>query len=510
MQKTNIQLGKTILISGIAVVISYLINFFLTSYITESVGIEAYGFVSIARTFVNYATIVTLALTAFIVRHISVSYLAGEFNESRSYYSSSIAACSVISAIILVFFIVIVFFLEYLINIPENLVLAVKILFIVVVINFCVTTISTPFSAAAYIKNRLDIAGIIKIISYLFDAGVMILMFMNLTPEVWYVGIGSLCASSVVMIGNVIMTKRLTPELKFRLNSVSLKKIKTMTGQGVWNSLNQLGNELNSGLDLLVSNWFLSDIATGQISVVKTIGTMFSTLSATVWQPCQPQLIKAYTSQKIEDFLREVKKSMKVCGFFTAIAFAGFIALGQLYFKLWLPSQDSGYLYILAMVAIANQITEGLLKPVYYINTLTIKNKIPCIITIVSGVLNVVSMIILLNYTVLGAFVVVGTTSAIMFLINLLFNPIYAAKCLKIKMSFFYRIIIRHFLATGILICVFLLIALIPVPENWLGLFISAMIMVIVGTPIYILATNNQQELKEFLLKIKNKLSNRK
>ena len=45
---------------------------------------------------------------------------------------------------------------------------------------------------------------------------------------------------------------------------------------GLWNSINQLGNTLNSGLDLLFSNAMLTDIQTGQIAVSKSIGTIFS------------------------------------------------------------------------------------------------------------------------------------------------------------------------------------------------------------------------------------------
>ena len=67
----NKRLVKTLLISGLSAILSYLINYFLTAYITEHVGIEAYGFVSMAKTSVNYAHIITIALTNFTVRYIT-------------------------------------------------------------------------------------------------------------------------------------------------------------------------------------------------------------------------------------------------------------------------------------------------------------------------------------------------------------------------------------------------------------------------------------------------------
>ena len=122
MSNDNKRLIKTITISGLSAVISYLINFFLTSYISENVGIDAYGFVAIAKTAVSYAQIITVALTTFIVRYISINYHKGEIEEAKSYYSSSVMACVTLSGIIYLVAMIVVAKLEYVLNIPTNLV----------------------------------------------------------------------------------------------------------------------------------------------------------------------------------------------------------------------------------------------------------------------------------------------------------------------------------------------------------------------------------------------------
>ena len=103
MSKENKRLFQTIFISGIATVFSYLINFMLTPYISNHVGIEAYGFVSIAKTAVSYAQIITVALTTFIVRYITLNYHKNKIEEANSYYSSSILACFQLSGALLIF-----------------------------------------------------------------------------------------------------------------------------------------------------------------------------------------------------------------------------------------------------------------------------------------------------------------------------------------------------------------------------------------------------------------------
>ena len=115
---------------------------------------------------------------------------------------------------------------------------------------------------------------------------------------------------------------------------------------------------------------------------------------------------------------------MRICGFFGALAFAGFVALGKLYYQLWMPTQDSDMLLILTIITVMNNITDSILRPVYYVSTLTVKNKIPCWVTIAGGVLNVISMYFLIKYTNMGIYAVVITTAVIMISINLFFNPI--------------------------------------------------------------------------------------
>ena len=389
MNKNNLRIATAIIVSGLGVFISYLINFLLTPYITDNIGIEAYGFVSLAKNFVNYAQIATIAITSFVVRYISVSYHERKMQEANEYYSTSVIACVALAGVIFISALLLITKIDLLLNVPQNLIFSVKLLFLIVFLNFVLTTATTPFTTAAYIKNRLDITGIIKIIAYLVDAGVMVILFINCTPNVWFVGMGSLAASVVTFICTYILSKKLVPELVFNKDFFSVSKLKNLVGNGIWNSLNSLGNELNSGLDLIISNLFLNGVATGQIAVVKTIGTMFSMLYEVVYQPFQPNLIKAYASGDVNIFINEQKKAMRICGYFSNVAFAGFVALGGLYYKLWLPSEDTKLLHMLTIVTVLGSVTAGVMRPIYYVYTLTLKNKLPCWITIAGGFLNV-------------------------------------------------------------------------------------------------------------------------
>lgn len=497
---------KAIIIMGLSSVIGYFVSMFLTSYITENIGIEAYGFVSIAKTVVNYGEIVTIALTSFVVRYITIHYYKNEIKEAQSYYVSSINASLVLCLILTVVFAIIVANLELLIVIPDYLIATVKLLFVAVFAAFLSTTLSTPFSVGFYTKNRLDLSGIIKIISYISEIIVLLLMFKLFKPALWFVGLGSFAASATVLLGNVLVNRRLAPDFRYDKSLHSNEKVKTLIGNGFWNSVNQVGNTLNSGLDLLVSNAMLTGIQTGQIAVAKSIGVIFGTLSGIVFQPLQPELLRTFSEGINECFLNQLKKSMKLCGFFGGVVFSGFFGLGSLFYKLWLPSQDTKLLHALTLVTVFTFIMDLFLQPIYYVNTLTVKNKVPCFITIAGGLLNVAGMYFLIKYTNMGVYSVPITTAVIMFCINFFFNPMYASWCLKIKKTYFYPLIFRHLFAIAVMCTTFWGINKLINPCSWIGLIVCALLMVCIGATIYFAITFNNDERIAVISSIKKKL----
>ena len=265
------RLLMTILTSGIATILSFLISFILTPYITNKLGVEAYGFVTLAKNFTQYATIITIALNSYAARYITVSYHNNDMEKAQEYISSVYYGDVAISAVIMIVAGGFILFLDRILNVSLELVISVKLLFL----GFVLTTVGTSYTAAAYIKNRLDIVGIFRSLSYIFEVLFYVVVFAFFTPEVWQVGVAICIAQLVIFGGNYYIYKKYTPELKIRRKSVSFNAIKKLVVNGIWNSINSLGNTLNSGLDLIVTNLWLSDLAMGQIAITKTISSIF-------------------------------------------------------------------------------------------------------------------------------------------------------------------------------------------------------------------------------------------
>lgn len=97
------KLLKTIVVTGVAFILNYLINLILTPYITDTVGTAAYGFVSLAKNCAQYATVITVALNSYASRYIALEYHNQNICKSNEYFSSvfwgDIFLASVITAL---------------------------------------------------------------------------------------------------------------------------------------------------------------------------------------------------------------------------------------------------------------------------------------------------------------------------------------------------------------------------------------------------------------------------
>lgn len=494
MNKKTKKLMTSIMFPLIALVIEYLINLCITPYITDTIGTESYGFVSLAKNFASYALIITTALNSYAARFISIEYHKKKYKDANIYYSSVFFGDVILGGIIFLVASVCIFNLDKLLNIPNNIVQDIKLLFFVIFINFFLSTISTAFGSSSLIANKVDLNGIFKTIAYAVEAVFLIAVYKFFEPMVCYVGLGILIATMIVSVGDLSIQKKYVPELHIEKKYCSFKAIKELVVNGIWNSINALGNTLNSGLDLIITNLLLNNLQMGQLSIANVINTILGCLYQLLSRPFYPLFLKDYAQQNIKQLLKDMKLAMKFCGFVTALAVSGFFGLGLLYYKLWIPNQDINLIYKITVIVLLVGVTQGVVYPLYYIYTLTVKNKVPCIITIIGGILNVTGMYVLIKNTSLGLYAVVLTTVVIMTIINLITNPIYMCKCLNIKITTFYPTILRHIIAFGLMAVVFKWIARFNLTISWISLFIWAFIDCIIGIIIYAIIVLDKSE----------------
>mgnify|MGYP005800545463 CR=1 FL=1 len=502
----NKQLFINLITTLLVLVINTIINFFLSRYIVDYIGDSAYGFISLANNFISYATIFTTAINSMASRFITLNIHKKKEDVANKFFSSVLTANIIIIAVLMIPSIILIIYLDQVINIPLELVFDVKLLFLLIFINFFITLIGGVFTVATYCKNKLYLSSLRNMESTILKFILILILFFIFKPAVFYVGIATLIASVYVLLFNIKYTKQLLPDIKIKKQYFSIEKIKILLSSGLWNSITNLGNVIADGLDLLISNIFVGASTMGIVAVAKVPSTAFNTIISNIITVFQPQALEYYAKDDTENTKKEVIKSMKISGIFGNIPFAYIIVFGISFCTIWMPNMESKILTILCILTFINIFTGGLISPLYNVFTITNKVKTNAILALISAIISTLIVLVFLQTTNLGAYVIVGGSAIIGAIKGFGIVPIYAAKCLNTKWTTFFPVIGKYLISTFIMVIIFFLISLALTINGWITLLISIILCGFIGLLINLLFLLDKEEIKTVIMKFKSKL----
>lgn len=114
------------------------ISFFLTPYIVETLGKEAYGFFPLSNNFIMYAGIITTALNSMSGRFITISLEQKDIKKVNVYFNSVLFGNIIISLFFILISVLFYFFIDKILNIPINLFTDVRLLFMLMFISLII------------------------------------------------------------------------------------------------------------------------------------------------------------------------------------------------------------------------------------------------------------------------------------------------------------------------------------------------------------------------------------
>lgn len=442
----------------IAFAVNMGINFFLTPYIVSNVGSESYGFVSLANNFTSYAQILIVALNSMAGRFVTISYHQKKYTDMNKYFSSVVAGNAIMIGVLLIPAILCILFLERIINIPQGMILDIKLLFAFIFAAFFLTLINSAFATATFVANRKDIEARINIGSYVLKASVLVFAFSAWTPHVFYIGIANLINMGFILASNCVYTKKLIPEMVLRKKYVDRAKTTELIRSGIWNSIGRLSGVLSEGMDLLITNIFISASSMGTLAIAKMLPGVISSMIGGAAGVFGPNYTIAYAKNDKNSLLRNIRKSIFILSMISNVCFVVLIAAGEAFFELWMPGEDANTLQQLSIITVAGLAVNGGLQCIFNIYTITNKIRANSIASIISSVINIAVVFILLNNTELGVFAVAGVSTVTTILRNMCFSVPYAARCINIKAWVFYKPIVINLLVLFVsaIMCTFI------------------------------------------------------
>lgn len=492
------------LIVGIfTLIVQIAINFFLSPYIVKTLGEEANGFTQLANNFVSYASLITIAFNSMAGRFISVKYHTKKLDEAKSYYSSSIICNIFIGAFLLFVAAFTVWKLDSLIVIDNASVLDVKLLFCFVFLTFFVNLAISVYSCAAFVTNKIYITNLLNLIRIVLNAFFLFVMFSFLAPKMYFVSLVTLVISIILLPTFFIIQRKLLPKLVFSRKAFSKKAVFEMIKSGIWNTINQCGHILMTGLDLVICNLFISPAAMGVLSVSKIVPTAITSLATTINTSFTPSLVIDWVNCDSKTILKSLRTSMNISCIIVSIPIITFCVFSVSFYQLWMPLLDAHELSVLSLLACMAFIPWAGPQTLYNVFTAANKLKVNSLCFVGSGILNLILVYFILKFTNLGIYAVAGVSSSITIIRNLVITAPYTAKLLNLKWYAFYRDVLTSLLCCLINLVIGEFVIHIMLLNGWLGLIFEIALTVFFTLIIDLFVVLKKNERIAFFKKLK-------
>ena len=453
VKKNNLKKGR-FLVNVVSNVVNFLltalIGIWFTPYLIRNLGIAAFGLIALALSLTSYLNIFTLIINSALGRFITIAFAQDNHDESKRIFNTSFFG----TIFIIVILIIPTYWLSYkisgFIKIPIGYVDDFRVLFIFTIATFMIMAVRGVFQISSFASNRFDLRNLVEISSVLSKIAIVVIFFKLATPKIWHVGAGIMFSGILSLVLAILVCHYLTPDLIINIKKFDFLKLKNMVNMGSWIFVSQIGTILLINIDLLVTNVMFGAEASGRYASIIQWSGFIRSFSMVIAGVFTPTILYYYAKNNIPELIKYSKQAVKFLGLLIALPIALLCGFSKPLLQVWLGDSFISLAPLMFLTLIHLCINLGYL-PLHNISIATNNVKVPGIVQIIIGILNLFLALFLAGPIGWGMYGIAAAGGIVLLIRNLIFTPLYAAFLLKQPYYIFLKEVLPISIATFIL-----------------------------------------------------------
>jgi O-antigen/teichoic acid export membrane protein len=430
------QLPKNLISNFIYFLMNVAVGIFLVPYFIDNLGVAAYGIIPLATSMTGYVNLVMQSLNTSVSRYLTIDLQKQDFQKANKTFNTALFGILGIILLTIPLILLLSYYSPIFFDIPENQKKEASLLFLGVFGAFLIRAWGSSFGVSLFAYNRLDIQNAVNGLNLIVQTLLIILFFILFSPKLSYIGLAYFLGASIAFILTVFVSKKINPNLKVNINDFNRSQLKNLMGTGSWIIINQIGALLFTQIDLIVVNKLFGIAAGGEYSIVLVWSTVLRSIAGMLAGVLTPIILTYYAKQKFDDITTISQRAVKFMGLAMALPIGCICGFAPQILSLWVGSEFiklAPLMWLLLMHLVINLSVLSL----FSINVSYDKVRIPGLVTLMTGLGNLLLAIIIPSITGLGYYGV-GVAGAIMLTAkNSVFTPWYAARVLGIPKKTF-------------------------------------------------------------------------
>jgi membrane protein EpsK len=442
------QLFPNLLSNGIVLGLNILISIWFTPYLIRGLGIEVYGLLPLAFSLTAYFNIINLSLNNAAGRFLAIDLKKNDDVSANRTFNTIFFGNLGAIVICLPMIAAALFFAQRLFHIPRGQEFFAKYLFLAVFIGYLLNFFRSSFSVSSWARNRFDLHNIFSALYYILRAAFVVLLFRIFRPSLFHLGTGFLLATFVWLAGDILLWKKLTPQLRINAGLFDRSRFNQLFTMGGWLLINQLGVVLFLKVDLIIANAFLGAKIAGEYGSVLLFASLIQQLAYNMSMILTPSFVSKYAGGDHESLRRISQLAVKCMGLILALPVGLVCGFSRPLLRIWL-GKNFLHLQPLLVILTFHLAVNMAVRPLFGLNIAFNKVRVPGLVTLATGIFNLLLAIGLVRAG-WGGLGIAASAALSLTLRNLVFTSLYAAHIQKLPLFTYFKKLLGLVILNGI------------------------------------------------------------
>lgn len=435
------------LISNIAYfAVSIIVGILIVPFFVSTLGVAAYGLIPLATSVTGYVAIVVESLNTSVTRFLTIDLRREDFQAANRTFNTALFGLTAVILLMVPIVVAVAFFLPAIFSVPAGQESAAMFLFLGVCGAFLLRTWSGNYTVQLFAYNRLDLQNIVNLTNLMVQYGLIVLLFIVLGPNLAIIGGAAIVGAVFASALSIILARNICPQLRISLRDFDRLKVRDLLGMGSWVIIDQVGTLFLFSIDLIVVNILFGATSAGEYAIAQQWGLLLRSISSTLANVVLPTILGYYALKRIDSLVQLMPPILKFMGLAMALPAGLICGFAPQLLAIWVGPEYS-FLAPLMVLLTAPLAIIMAVQPLFAINVAYNKVRIPGIMTIIFGAINLLLAIGLSLATGLGYYGVAVAGVITLTIRHTLFVPWYAARIQKLPGTTYMRFLFSVTLA---------------------------------------------------------------
>lgn len=363
--KTVNKVAVNTIVQYIQLIINVIISLITVRLVLSALGKVDYGIYSLVGGVIALISFISSSISQTSIRFISVSLGGGEMNKVRETFSICFSLHLYMAITLVIVFEIVGFFIfDSFLNIPEERVIAAKMVYQCMIINVFISIVNSPFIALISAQENFVFASFVGILNAFLKLAIAFLITVYQSDKLILYSILLSGVAIIDMLFYQIYSWKKYPNC-ISLKLVGFKPLRNVTSFAGWTLFDTFGSMVTNQGYAILYNKFFGPVMNTTYGLSQQVGGQLFNISRVVVVTMKPQIMKSYGGGDLKRSLRLSMTAGKIGFSMMALIAIPLIVMMPDVLDIWLkkenvPELTVFFTRIIILDIMIEQLTSGL------------------------------------------------------------------------------------------------------------------------------------------------------